>query len=91
MRFNNSSNFLKMFIEKNLCFKGDEIIGFCTEGTPANISTATSHSDLSLIAPSEDGSETNVILRQSMKMVNIHFQINILLDLVISYLFFLCN
>ncbi|KAL4132827.1 hypothetical protein QTP88_009918 [Uroleucon formosanum] len=49
--------------------EGDEIIGFCTEGTPANISTATSHSDLSMIAPSEDGSETNVILRQSMKMV----------------------
>ncbi|XP_026816492.1 uncharacterized protein LOC113556003 isoform X3 [Rhopalosiphum maidis] len=49
--------------------EGDEIIGFCTEGTPANISSATSHSDLSMITPSEDGSETNVILRQSMKMV----------------------
>lgn len=50
--------------------QGDEIIGFCTEGTPANISTATSHSDLSMIAASEDGSETNVILRQSLKTVN---------------------
>lgn len=48
------------------------MIGFCTEGTPANISTATSHSDLSIITPSEDGSETNVILRQSMKVVIIH-------------------
>lgn len=48
------------------------MIGFCTEGTPANISTATSHSDLSMIAPSEDGSETNVILRQSMKVVSIN-------------------
>ncbi|XP_027840437.2 uncharacterized protein LOC114122080 isoform X2 [Aphis gossypii] len=60
------SSFSQYKINEN---EGDEIIGFCTEGTPANISSATSHSDLSMITPSEDGSETNVILRQSMKMV----------------------
>lgn len=61
--------------KKTFVFQGDEITGFCTEGTPANItpaniSTATSHSDLSIIAHSEDCFETNVLLRQSMKLVS---------------------
>ncbi|XP_050541152.1 uncharacterized protein LOC126905474 isoform X2 [Daktulosphaira vitifoliae] len=63
------SSFVSKSCNKVTENEADEMMGFCTEGTPANISTATSHSDLSMITPSEDGSETNVILRQSMKVV----------------------